>query len=300
MRSISSGGASWTRPPCAKPPAMLTSPVSGGRATGGRDRRVGAAVGEQVGLDELEQLVVASSAASASRSASTIQVATTRAPLDSSSETTAPPSAPVPPVTTIEPSSGVMTACQKAAPAGDSTGGDSMRGNGSTRQRNTSQRRSTARKKSPTPSGGRSTLNRPMSTQPQLDPDQVTLDAKPSASGRQSVRDLADGQEVAGSFCVRERQLRQKRNGEDFLKLIVADRTGTSRRSPGRRSPRASSSPRRAASSTSAGASRSTRSSGARSRSRPCAPRATGSSTRRTWSTARPCPSSASKQTFDR
>jgi 3'-5' exoribonuclease len=66
-----------------------------------------------------------------------------------------------------------------------------------------------------------------MSTQPQLDPTQVPHDATPSANGRQSVRELADGQEVAGSFCVRERQLRQKRNGEDFLKLIVADRTGT-------------------------------------------------------------------------
>ena len=28
-------------------------------------------------------------------------------------------------------------------------------------------------------------------------------------------------------FCVRERELRQKKNGEDFLKLILSDRTGT-------------------------------------------------------------------------
>jgi len=66
-----------------------------------------------------------------------------------------------------------------------------------------------------------------MSTQPQLDPTQVPLDPGLSRNGRQSVRELADGQEVAGSFCVRERELRQKRNGEDFLKLILADRTGT-------------------------------------------------------------------------
>ena len=96
---------------------------------------------------------------------------------------------------------------------------------------NTSQAGSGAPTQRPAPSGGRSTLNRPMSTQPQLDPAQAALDAaapaSASTSGRQSVRDLADGQEVAGSFCVRERQLRQKRNGEDFLKLIVADRTGT-------------------------------------------------------------------------
>ena len=99
---------------------------------------------------------------------------------------------------------------------------------------NTNQPRSEARKQSSTPSGLRSTLNPAMSTQPQLDPAQpqldpaqVALDPAPATNGRQSVRDLADGQEVAGPFCVRERELRQKRNGEDFLKLILADRTGT-------------------------------------------------------------------------
>jgi 3'-5' exoribonuclease len=42
-----------------------------------------------------------------------------------------------------------------------------------------------------------------------------------------SVRDLEDGQVVEGAFVVRERELRQKRNGEDWLRLVLADRTGT-------------------------------------------------------------------------
>ena len=33
--------------------------------------------------------------------------------------------------------------------------------------------------------------------------------------------------QVEGAFVVRARELRQKRNGEDFLKLTVADRSGT-------------------------------------------------------------------------
>jgi 3'-5' exoribonuclease len=66
-----------------------------------------------------------------------------------------------------------------------------------------------------------------MNSQPQIDSQQVPLDANPSGNGRRSVRDLADGQEVAGAFVVRERELRQKRNGEDFLRLVISDRTGT-------------------------------------------------------------------------
>jgi len=41
------------------------------------------------------------------------------------------------------------------------------------------------------------------------------------------LKDLADGEEVLGAFLVRERELRQKRNGEDYLRILVADRTGT-------------------------------------------------------------------------
>jgi 3'-5' exoribonuclease len=40
------------------------------------------------------------------------------------------------------------------------------------------------------------------------------------------VRDLADGQLVESPFVVRDRSLRQKRNGESFLKLQLGDCTG--------------------------------------------------------------------------
>jgi 3'-5' exoribonuclease len=66
-----------------------------------------------------------------------------------------------------------------------------------------------------------------MTSQPQIDSRQAPLDADLSRNGRRSVRDLADGQEVAGAFVVRERELRQKKNGEDFLRLVLSDRTGT-------------------------------------------------------------------------
>jgi 3'-5' exoribonuclease len=66
-----------------------------------------------------------------------------------------------------------------------------------------------------------------MNAQPQLGNGQAPLDAGLSANGRQSLRELADGQQVASVFCVRERELRQKKNGEDFLKLILSDRSGT-------------------------------------------------------------------------
>src|SRR3954453_3158599 len=47
------------------------------------------------------------------------------------------------------------------------------------------------------------------------------------APERPWVRDLADGQQIAGVFGVRERELRQRRNGEDWLRLMVCDRSGT-------------------------------------------------------------------------
>jgi 3'-5' exoribonuclease len=40
------------------------------------------------------------------------------------------------------------------------------------------------------------------------------------------VRDLTDGQEVESPFVVRDRSLRQKRNGDSFLKLSLGDCTG--------------------------------------------------------------------------
>ena len=44
--------------------------------------------------------------------------------------------------------------------------------------------------------------------------------------GLAKVSDLTDGP-VSGVFAVRERETRQKRNGEDFLQLTLGDRTGT-------------------------------------------------------------------------
>jgi 3'-5' exoribonuclease len=41
------------------------------------------------------------------------------------------------------------------------------------------------------------------------------------------LRELSDGDEVAGAFVVRERERRQKRNGEDYLRVVLADKTGT-------------------------------------------------------------------------
>src|SRR5215212_11762527 len=47
-----------------------------------------------------------------------------------------------------------------------------------------------------------------------------------AARERAWVRDLADGQSIEGIFGVRERELRQRRNGGEWLRLIVCDRSG--------------------------------------------------------------------------
>ncbi len=61
--------------------------------------------------------------------------------------------------------------------------------------------------------------------------DEPTLldsgNANGNGAGNGELRHLTDGQAVEGAFAVRERDLRQKRNGEDFLRLILADRSGT-------------------------------------------------------------------------
>ncbi|HSI79301.1 MAG TPA: HD domain-containing protein [Solirubrobacterales bacterium] len=46
-------------------------------------------------------------------------------------------------------------------------------------------------------------------------------------AARRFVRDLAEGDDVVAVFAVRERERRSRRSGEDFLRLVVADRTGT-------------------------------------------------------------------------
>jgi len=58
--------------------------------------------------------------------------------------------------------------------------------------------------------------------------DQPQLGASaPSENGRPYVNELTEGQVVGAVFAVRDRERRSRRNGEDFIRLKVADRTGT-------------------------------------------------------------------------
>src|SRR3982074_1294413 len=51
--------------------------------------------------------------------------------------------------------------------------------------------------------------------------------ARGSIFARMFVRELEDGQTVDQVLIVREREARRKRDGEPYLKLVLADRTGT-------------------------------------------------------------------------
>jgi 3'-5' exoribonuclease len=67
-----------------------------------------------------------------------------------------------------------------------------------------------------------------MSEQTALDAIHAPLGAtNGTAPGRVFVRELAEGEDVTAAFAVRERERRTRKNGEDFVRLIVADRTGT-------------------------------------------------------------------------
>jgi 3'-5' exoribonuclease len=57
--------------------------------------------------------------------------------------------------------------------------------------------------------------------------EQPSFDTELSANGRPAIRDLEAGQRVASVFYVRERDLRQKRNGEPFLRIVLGDSSGT-------------------------------------------------------------------------
>jgi 3'-5' exoribonuclease len=57
---------------------------------------------------------------------------------------------------------------------------------------------------------------------------QRTLDIDSSdGPGGPSIRELADGQPVASVFCVRQRELREKKNGEPYLRLVLGDHSGS-------------------------------------------------------------------------
>jgi 3'-5' exoribonuclease len=59
--------------------------------------------------------------------------------------------------------------------------------------------------------------------------EQVAIESlrPPSEPARTFVRDLAEGDDVAGAFVVRERDRRTRKNGDDFIRLVIADRTGS-------------------------------------------------------------------------
>jgi 3'-5' exoribonuclease len=50
---------------------------------------------------------------------------------------------------------------------------------------------------------------------------------EPVATSRTFIRDLADGDQVAAVFAVRERTRMSRRNGDDFVKLVIGDCTGS-------------------------------------------------------------------------
>ena len=62
-----------------------------------------------------------------------------------------------------------------------------------------------------------------MTQQPLIDTSQIDT----SQPLRTALRDLISGQRVEGVYAVRERELRQKKNGESWLRLILCDASGT-------------------------------------------------------------------------
>jgi 3'-5' exoribonuclease len=58
--------------------------------------------------------------------------------------------------------------------------------------------------------------------------EQVAIESlQAPLEGRVFVRELAEGQDVAAAFVVRERERRTRKNGGDFIRLVIADRTGS-------------------------------------------------------------------------
>jgi 3'-5' exoribonuclease len=66
-----------------------------------------------------------------------------------------------------------------------------------------------------------------LTDQPALAQGSVNGTQPVGGTERAWVRDLADGQVVEAVFGVRERELRQRRNGGDWLRLVVCDSSGT-------------------------------------------------------------------------
>ncbi|MEX0972395.1 MAG: HD domain-containing protein [Solirubrobacterales bacterium] len=62
--------------------------------------------------------------------------------------------------------------------------------------------------------------------EPALDPAPAAETAPPQPLVRVPLRELEDGQRVSGVYAVRERELRRKRNGEPWLRLLLGDASG--------------------------------------------------------------------------
>src|SRR5436190_1233248 len=55
----------------------------------------------------------------------------------------------------------------------------------------------------------------------------VTVPEPPVLSVRTRLGELEDGQRVKGVYAVRQRELRRKRNGEPWLRLVLGDASGS-------------------------------------------------------------------------
>ncbi len=63
--------------------------------------------------------------------------------------------------------------------------------------------------------------------QPAFEAVETETTTAPGVGERAFIGDLADGDQVAAVFAVRERARMSRRNGEDFLKLVIGDKTGS-------------------------------------------------------------------------
>jgi 3'-5' exoribonuclease len=64
-----------------------------------------------------------------------------------------------------------------------------------------------------------------MNEQTQIEAEQTQIEAL--APSRVPIGELEDGQQIAGTYAVRGRELRRKRNGDPWLKLTLGDCTGS-------------------------------------------------------------------------
>ncbi len=62
--------------------------------------------------------------------------------------------------------------------------------------------------------------------EPTLDPAPAAVIPPAASTSRVSLGELEDGQRVKGIYAVRERELRRKRNGEPWLRLVLGDASG--------------------------------------------------------------------------